>query len=62
MASKTPNPSAADIEAQLAEQAKALWGEQRAAQLEQTLEQTARMLLELGQSLPDRNVEPGCHP
>jgi hypothetical protein len=62
MASKTPNPSAADIAAQLAEQARTLWGEQRAAQLEQTLEQTARMLLELGQSLPDRNVEPGCHP
>ena len=46
----------------LVQQARTLWGEQRAAQIQESLEQTARMLAELGRNLPDRNVEPGCHP
>ncbi len=62
MANNTPNPSAADIAGQLTEQAKALWGERRAAQLQQSLEETARMLLELRHNLPDRDVEPGFYP
>jgi hypothetical protein len=62
MANNIPSPSAEDIAAQLAEEASRLWGEQRADQLKPTLQQTASMLLELRQNLPNRDVEPGCHP
>jgi hypothetical protein len=57
-----PTQSAEDIASQLVEQARILWGEQRADQIRGSLEQTARMLLQLRRNLPGRDIEPGCHP
>ena len=62
MAGSTVRPSTADIAKQLNEQAKALWGERRAAELQGSLEDTARILVELRDNLPDRDVEPGFYP
>ena len=62
MAASFTNQTADDIARELVDQATTLWGEERAAQIRASLEQTARMLLELRRNLPDRNVEPGCHP
>ena len=47
---------------QLTAQAKALWGERRTAELRGPLEDTARLLTELRERIPDRNVEPGFYP
>lgn len=62
MAGSTVRPSAADTAKQLNDQAKALWGERRTAELQGSLEDTARILTELRESLPDRGVEPGFYP
>ncbi len=58
MAGSILRPSTADIAKQLNEQAKALWGERRTAELQESLEDTARILVELRDNLPDRDVEP----
>lgn len=62
MADSVNGPSAADTAKRLNEQAKALFGERRTAELQGSLEDTARILTELRESLPDRGVEPGFYP
>ena len=62
MASGNPRPTAAHTAKQLRERAKALWGQRRAAQLQQSLEDTAHTLTELRDNLPAKNVEPGFYP
>ena len=62
MASGNPRPTVADTVKQLTEQAEALWGERRAAELRQSLEDTARALTELRDDLPIKSVEPGFYP
>ena len=62
MVGSTSRPTVADTAKQLTEQAKALWGEKRAAELQGSLEDTARILTELRESLPDGDVEPGFYP
>ena len=62
MASGNPKPTAEDTARQLREQAEALWGERRAAQLQQSIEDTARNLTELRDNLPAKSVEPGFYP
>ncbi len=44
---------------ELTDKAKALWGDERAAELSNTLEATASQLTEVRQHLPERAVEPG---
>lgn len=46
---------------ELTERARSLWGEERAAALQASLEQTARNLQEIGQNLPRYEIEPGFY-
>ena len=39
-----------------------LWGAEKAALLQPSLEQAARMLREIGENLPGANSEPSCYP
>ena len=61
MLDSTLRPSAADVARQLTAQAEASRGERRTAELRGPLEETARILTELRERLPDRNVEPGFY-
>ncbi|MDA1127604.1 MAG: hypothetical protein O2913_02760 [Chloroflexi bacterium] len=56
-----PNDSVEDIARELRAQAVRLWGEQRASELETSLQQTALQLWELGQVTPHRDLEPGFY-
>ncbi len=56
-----PNESVEEIAVQLRAQAVRLWGEQRAGELEESLQQTAFQLWELGQVTPHRDLEPGFY-
>lgn len=62
MTSMRHDVSPEDIANELIDQAKKLWGDQRAQQLRSSLGQTARHLQQLSQNLPNRDTEPGCHP
>jgi hypothetical protein len=61
MTSMKPDMSPENILRELSEQAKSLWGEQRAEALQAQLEQTARNLQEIAQNLPRHEVEPGFY-
>ena len=61
MTSVRPDAPRKDILRALTEQAKALWGLDRAQVITASLEQTAQQLEELSRSLPDREVEPGFY-
>ena len=61
MVNMRPNDSVDDIARDLHAQAVRLWGERRAGELEESLQQTARQLWELGQETPHRDLEPGFY-
>lgn len=62
MTTSNPTPSQEEIAQGLSEQAKWLWGEQRANELKSSLENTAGQLRRLAENLPGRDVEPGFYP
>ena len=55
------NASAEDIFRRLSEQAKAKWGEDRAREIQISLEQVSRQLSEVLSNLPDKETEPGFY-
>ncbi|MEC8909725.1 MAG: hypothetical protein VYC44_01925 [Chloroflexota bacterium] len=61
MANMKPNDSVEKIVVQLRTEAIRLWGEQRATELEASLQQTAQQLWDLGQVIPHRDLEPGFY-
>ena len=61
MANMKPNDSVEKIAVQLRTEAVRLWGEQRATELEASLQQTAQQLWDLGQVTPPRDLEPGFY-
>jgi len=61
MVNMRPNDSVDDIARDLRAQAVRLWGERRVVELEESLQQTARQLWELGQETPHRDLEPGFY-
>ena len=61
MVNMKPNESVEEIAVQLRAQAVRLWGEQRAGELEESLQQTAFQMWELGQVTPHRDLEPGFY-
>ena len=61
MVSVPPDSPYEDILRALTEQAVALWGEERAAAIATTLEQTAQQLRDVSQVLPHYEVEPGFY-
>lgn len=61
MADIKPDVAVEDILRELMEQAKILWGEEKVQIIRTSLEQTARHLHNVGQSLPDPEVEPGFY-
>ena len=61
MVNMNPNDSIENIARELRAQAVHLWGEERAVELEASLEQTARHLWEVGQQTCHRDLEPGFY-
>ena len=61
MASIRPEAPKEEIQRELAEQARTLWGSERAEELDSVLENTAGQLHEVGQVLPEPEVEPGFY-
>ena len=61
MVSMRLGASIGDVTNELVEQAAALWGRERAEAIRESLEQTARHLLNITQNLPDQNVEPSFY-
>ena len=61
MVDMRPNDSVDEIARDLRAQAVRLWGERRTGELEESLQQTARQLWELGQETPHRDLEPGFY-
>ena len=61
MTSVRPDAPQEDILSALVEQAKVLWGEERAAALTASLEQTAQQLVDVSRTLPGSEVEPGFY-
>ena len=61
MVNMKPNDSVEQIADELRTQAARLWGEQRAGELEESINQTARQLWDLGQETPHRDLEPGFY-
>ena len=61
MVNMKPNDSVEEIAVELRAQAVRLWGEQRAGELEESLQQTALQLWEVGQVTPHRDLEPGFY-
>ena len=61
MVNMKPSDSIEEIAAELRAQAVRLWGEQRADELEASLQQTAFQLWEVGQVTPHRDLEPGFY-
>ena len=56
-----PDASHEDIVRELTEEARTLWGQERAEALGASLEQTAQQLGDVGRTLPPREVEPGFY-
>jgi len=56
-----PNDSVQEIAQELRAQAVRLWGEQRAAELEPSLQQTAQQLWDVGQVTIQPDLEPGFY-
>ena len=61
MARMSPKQSQEELLRDITIRAEALWGAERASAIRATLEQTARQLQEVGQTLPERDVEPGFY-
>ena len=61
MVNMKPNDSVERIADELRAQAARLWGEQRAGELEDSINQTAQQLWDLGQETPHRDLEPGFY-
>ena len=61
MVNVKPNDSIENIERELRAQAVRLWGEERAVELEASLELTARHLWDVGQQICHRDLEPGFY-
>ncbi|MEE9149360.1 MAG: hypothetical protein V3U27_18410 [Candidatus Tectomicrobia bacterium] len=61
MASIKPDSDVEDILRELMAQATTLWGAERVTIIRSSLEQMARHLHNVGQSLPDPGVEPGFY-
>ena len=61
MANMKPNDCVEKIVVQLRTEAIRLWGEQRATELEASLQQTAHQLWDLGQVTPHRGLVPGFY-
>ena len=61
MVNMKPSDSVVEIAQELRAQAVRLWGEERASELETSLQQTAQQLWDLGQVTPDRDLEPGFY-
>ena len=61
MSTLNSNASPERILRQLLEQAKANWGEDRAKEIQDTLEQASRQLSEVLNHLPDKETEPGFY-
>ena len=61
MVNMKPNDSIEEIARELRAQAVRLWGESRADELDESLQQTAFQLWELGQVTPHRDLEPGFY-
>ena len=61
MVNMNPDPSVEQIANELRAQAVRLWGEDRAVELESSINQTAKQLWELGKETPDRDLEPGFY-
>ena len=61
MASTGPYTSYDEILQELTQQAESLWGKERARAMISSLEQTAQQLADVGQALPDKEVEPGFY-
>jgi hypothetical protein len=61
MVNMKPNDSVETIAVELRAQAVRLWGEQRANELEVSINQTAQQLWDLGQETVDRDLEPGFY-
>ena len=57
-----PDDSADALAKVLASHAALLWGEHKAADLQESLTQAARMILDIGQRPPAPDTEPACHP
>lgn len=62
MPDPTPYSSPEAIARGLTARAAALWGEARAAQLEDSIATTSRLLHEIAREFPDGYVEPSCYP
>jgi hypothetical protein len=61
MVSLRPDAPIEEILRELTEQAKALWGEERAWAISASVEATARQLWDVSRNLPHRDVEPGFY-
>lgn len=61
MVNMKPCDSIKVIADELRAQAVRLWGEERAGELEESLQQTARQLWEVGQVTHHRDLEPGFY-
>lgn len=59
MAGISPGSSQEEILAALTDEAKRLWGSERAEAIKSYLENTAEQLGETGRTLPETEVEPG---
>ncbi len=61
MTHEKPGESAAEILSRLLDDARRLWGEERAQELRTSLQQTADNLHQIATHLPDPSVEPGFY-
>lgn len=61
MSEDMPMASREEIAKSLEGRAAQLWGQQRADELTQTIEETAEHILRLSQNLPDAEEEPGFY-
>ena len=61
MVNMNPNESEEQIANQLRAQAVRLWGDQRAGELEESIQQTARHLWAVGQETLHWDLEPGFY-
>ena len=61
MVNMKPNDSVEQIADELRVQAARLWGKNRAGELEESINQTAQQLWDLGQETPHRDLEPGFY-
>ena len=61
MVNMKPSDSVEAIAVELKAQAVRLWGEQRAGELDVSINQTAQQLWDVGQETVDRDLEPGFY-